>query len=38
MESLQIYGAGICGEEVLIGYFFYLFLRLTANHEHFRFW
>ena len=36
MEVFQTHCAGICGEEVLIGYIFYVLLRLTANRERFR--
>ena len=38
MEILQTYCAGICGEEGLFGYIFYLLLRLTADREQFRLW
>ena len=38
MEGFGIHGAGVCGGEVLIGYIWYLLLRVFANREAFRIW
>jgi len=38
MEGIGIHGAGVCGEEVAIGYLWYLLHRIIANREAFRFW
>jgi len=36
MESIGIYGAGISGGEVLLGYVWYVILRMFASHDRFR--
>jgi hypothetical protein len=38
MEWLGFHGAGVCGGEVLIGYLWYLLLRIFPNGEQFRLW
>jgi hypothetical protein len=36
MEGIGIHTAGISGGEVLIGYVWYVLLRIFANHDRFR--
>lgn len=36
MEGIGIYGAGVSGGEVLIGYLWYLLIRIFVNHDRFR--
>ena len=36
MEGFGIHGAGVSGGEVMIGYIWYLLLRVFANREVFR--
>jgi len=34
----EFYGAGICGEEVLIGYLWFVMMRILGEREPIRLW
>ena len=38
MEGIGIHGAGVSGGELLLGYIWYILLRIGANRERFRLW
>jgi hypothetical protein len=35
---MELYGAGICGEELFLGYMLFLALRIFVEHEKFQLW
>jgi hypothetical protein len=35
---MELYGVGICGEELFLGYMLFLTLRIFGDHEKFHLW